>query len=174
MKGSLSNLESGHVAPFPHRISIVRVYVCLNTETSPADLAGRDPHHQSTENCFRKKYLSGKLHLTLNVPLLAAIPEAYKGSSELLSQFFTSTATPSEILLIPPVRCQIHSLCSHSHRGPNPRPHPPGPLQPFYSGFPDSHLSPRGDKVTCLMGKPDHVTLRLKTVSFSQSLREHI
>ena len=47
-QGFLSNLESGHAAPFLHRISVVHVYVCLNTETSTADLAGWDLHHLET------------------------------------------------------------------------------------------------------------------------------
>ena len=48
VRGPLSNLESGHAAPFLHRISVVHVYVCLNTETSTADLAGWDLHHLET------------------------------------------------------------------------------------------------------------------------------
>ena len=49
VSGPLSDLESGHTAPFSPQDSVVHVY--LSIAATAQDLAGRDPHPDSDRDC---------------------------------------------------------------------------------------------------------------------------
>ena len=109
----LSSRESGRAVPFPHRTSVVPVYVYWNTATSTADLAGRGLHHPALKTSASEEKLRRARFPPISPnssPFCGAVPCASMGKMALPSYYLAGTTIPC---------CLSCAFCALKERKPN-------------------------------------------------------